>query len=150
MNCILNLHYILHSTVTGQFSLFLYTLHAARWSARCKVLAHVGLHITDALQDIWATSGSNLQLGHPRSHLATVPQRWRATLILAVPPADVIAGMPWGTELLTPALDVLSEEPPPFQARASAFWLWSPGGEGASGGESGEMELRPCIATQGL
>lgn len=64
--------------------------------------------------------------------------------------ADAIAGIPQGAELLTPEPDALSEEPPPFQARASAFWLCSLGGEGVSGGESWEMELRPCIATQGL
>lgn len=82
--------------------------------------------------------------------MAAVPQRWRATLVLAGHPADAIASVPQGAELLTSALDALPEEPPPFQARASAFWTCSPGGEGASGGERGKMELEPCIATQGL
>lgn len=121
-----------------------------RLAAGCRVLVCVRLHNIDAVLDILATAGSNLQLGHPTPHLATIPQRWRATLILAVHPADAIAGVPQGTELLAPAPDALSEEPPPFQDRASAFWPSTPGGKQASGGERGEMELRPCIATQGL
>lgn len=86
---------------------------------------------------------------HLGVNCSTVAQRWRATPILTVCPVDDIAGVPLGTELLTPAPDALSEEPP-FQARSSAFLLCFLGGEGASGGESEEMELRPCVVTQDL
>lgn len=101
--------------------MFLSTLHTPRWHAGCRDLGHVRLHVTGTVPDIWVTPRSNLQLGHPRPHVATIPQRWRATLILAVHPHDVIAGVPRGTALLTTAPDGLSEEPPPFLGRVSAF-----------------------------
>lgn len=147
MSCILNLLYILHSTVTGP--LLIVSLHLTYHEAvcrmqsphtywtpryRCCLRQYLGVTCSFTIPDhIW-----------PPSH------RWRATPILAMHLANAIAGVPQGAELLTAAADALSEEPPPFQSRASAFCLHSPGGKGATGGESREMELRPCVTTQGL
>jgi len=83
LKCILNLHDVLHSTVTGSL---LVSSHPAYHKAACR---------------------SNLRLGHPRPHLATAPWRWRAALILDVHPADAITSVPQGAEFLAPAPDGL-------------------------------------------
>lgn len=103
LNCIIKLHYILHypAQLLGHSSLFLSTLQTPRRRAGCRVLGHVRFPVTGAVPDLRVTPWSILQLGHPRSHLAMIPQRWRATLLLAVHPDDVIADVPRGTALLT-------------------------------------------------